>query len=168
MAVIANLVVGSNGGTTLDGRSRGLSTPADRERFHELRKRADAIVIGGQTSRFEPYSKTPVPLIVLTRKPTLPGSAATNPQAILSGGDLAETLAHFSPIYPVILIEAGATLVVVALQSGLLDELFLTEVKTFGGEPFLTSCPEDYGLVLLEESQSQQERFLHYARLPAR
>ena len=41
---MANLVIGSNGMSTLAGSSRGLSSPADRARFHQLRQAAEAIL----------------------------------------------------------------------------------------------------------------------------
>jgi hypothetical protein len=64
--VAANLVIGADGSTTRGGSSRGLSFEADRQRFHQLRGEFDVILVGGNTARSEPYSKTPIPLIVLT------------------------------------------------------------------------------------------------------
>ena len=64
--VIANLIVGADGSTTKAGSSIGLSTPADRKLFHELRAQSAAIIIGGNTARREPYKKTPVPLYIIT------------------------------------------------------------------------------------------------------
>ena len=43
--VRANLVVGSDGATTLNGRSAGLSSANDRNRFHAMRAEFDVIVI---------------------------------------------------------------------------------------------------------------------------
>ena len=64
--VIANLIVGADGSTTKAGSSIGLSTPADRTLFHELRAQSAAIIIGGNTARREPYKKTPIPLYIIT------------------------------------------------------------------------------------------------------
>ena len=64
--VIANLIVGADGSTTKAGSSIGLSTPADRKLFHELRAQSAAIIIGGNTARREPYKKTPIPLYIIT------------------------------------------------------------------------------------------------------
>ena len=74
MRVLANLVLGSDGSTTLDGSSKALSSASDRKRFHELRTLASAILIGGNTARTEPYASTPVPLVVVTRSGEIPES----------------------------------------------------------------------------------------------
>jgi riboflavin biosynthesis pyrimidine reductase len=66
LKVVANLVVGSDGATSKNGSSLGLSVPEDRARFHQIRSQSDAILIGGATARREPYKKTPVPLFILT------------------------------------------------------------------------------------------------------
>ena len=81
MSVLANLVLGSDGSTSLDGSSKSLSSTEDRRRFHELRTRASAILIGGNTARTEPYATTPVPLVVITRSGNIPESVRGNPKA---------------------------------------------------------------------------------------
>jgi riboflavin biosynthesis pyrimidine reductase len=63
--VIATLVVGSDGSTAKDGSSRGVTSTLDRARFLERRRHVDAILIGGNTARCEPYRKTPVPVVVI-------------------------------------------------------------------------------------------------------
>jgi hypothetical protein len=62
----ANLIVGSDGSTTANNSSIGLSTDDDRLRFKQLRSKSDLILIGGNTARREPYKRTPVPLYILT------------------------------------------------------------------------------------------------------
>ncbi|NDD79304.1 MAG: pyrimidine reductase, partial [Actinobacteria bacterium] len=64
--VSANLIVGSDGSTSINGSSMGLSNDEDRRRFQQLRQKSDLIVIGGNTARREPYKRTPVPLYILT------------------------------------------------------------------------------------------------------
>lgn len=66
LKVVANLVVGSDGATSKNGSSLGLSAPEDRARFHQIRYQSDAILIGGATARREPYKKTPIPLFIIT------------------------------------------------------------------------------------------------------
>ncbi|MEN9325122.1 MAG: hypothetical protein RL414_876, partial [Actinomycetota bacterium] len=78
--VLATIVVGVDGSTTVGGSSAGLSTYGDRQRFQRLRKRADLIVIGGNTARTEPYAQTPCRLLVLSHQP-LPEKIADNPHA---------------------------------------------------------------------------------------
>ena len=67
MTVIASLVVGSNGATSLNGRSRGLSTAADRTRFLERHRSAAAFIIGKKSALIESYSKSAVPIFIFTR-----------------------------------------------------------------------------------------------------
>lgn len=128
--VIANMVVGADGCTTLNGSSAGLSSPEDRIRFHALRTSADYIVIGGNTARKEPYLKTPVPLIVLTRG-ELPQEVAPNPRASKFNGPIREVLAT---LRGVVLIEAGPAIVTHALNEKLIDELHVTLTKNTTGE----------------------------------
>ena len=166
MPIIANLIVGANGGTTIDGRSAPLSGAQDRTRFHQLRERADLILIGGESSRTEPYAKTPVPLVVISRRPDLSGPAALNPKAVLSNADLASTLATYQLNVSTILIEAGARLLEEAIRARLIDELFITKVTKSGEAPYFTINPLDNGLELRESLDGPAETFLHYARLP--
>jgi riboflavin biosynthesis pyrimidine reductase len=53
--VLLNMVSSLDGRASLDGRSRGLSGPADRELFHELRTAVDAVLVGAGTARSERY-----------------------------------------------------------------------------------------------------------------
>ena len=68
MTVIASLVLGSNGAASLHGSSRGLSTPADRQRFLERHRSAAAFIVGKKSAVIESYAKSSVPIFVLTRK----------------------------------------------------------------------------------------------------
>jgi riboflavin biosynthesis pyrimidine reductase len=166
VSIIANLVLGSNGGTTITGRSAPLSSPADRKRFHQLRLRADAIVIGGESARREPYAKTPVPLVVVSHSQALPGSAAKNPLAIKSEFDIPHTLAHYSTIFPTILIEGGANFLKPALASGLIDHFYITATQISAEGPFLDRSTLTSGFHLIHEELVGSDLFLHYARLP--
>lgn len=67
MTVTVTLVVGSDGSTTKDGSSAGVTTAADRSEFLARRRTADCILIGGNTARTEPYHRTPVPVVVISR-----------------------------------------------------------------------------------------------------
>jgi len=168
--ILANLVVGLDGATTIQGRSQLLSSETDRERFHQLRKRADLILIGGETSRTEPYGKTPVPLVVLSRNPYLTGSAANNPQAILMNSDITTAIASLSGTYQTILIEGGARLLAQAIEGDLVDDFYVTATNVEGEGPFFDTAllASSLALISTEESSSdlRTERFLHYARLP--
>jgi riboflavin-specific deaminase-like protein len=50
-----NMVSSLDGRATRDGRSGGLSSPADQAIFHALRARADAVMVGAGTARAERY-----------------------------------------------------------------------------------------------------------------
>lgn len=167
MPIIANLVVGRDGATTSDGRSSPLSSGSDRERFRSIRSQAELIVIGGNTSRSEPYAQTPVPLVVISHSDRISGSAAKNPYALLSNSNIAETLKEYSERFETILVEGGSTLLLEALQQSLIDTLYLTKTERIGEAPYF-QIPSNSGLTLTEEltSSESQELFLTYARLP--
>ena len=67
MSVVATLVVGSDGSTSKESRSAGVSSPEDRKAFLQRRREVDVIIVGGNTARHEPYNRTPVPLVVISR-----------------------------------------------------------------------------------------------------
>ena len=52
-----NMVSSLDGRATLDGRTRGLSTEADRRYFHALRAGVDAVMVGAGTLRAERYGR---------------------------------------------------------------------------------------------------------------
>ena len=149
-SVWANLVVGSNGTTTFNGNSRALSSHLDRKRFHEIRKQAELILIGGQTARIEPYSKTPVPLVVVTRTPGNIGSAAKNP--------IHRTM-NSSPI------EGGVNFLRELIRQQVLDGLYVTHANAEGSENHfdLELLTSDYAVESIEDSDG--ESFFTYKRI---
>lgn len=71
--VRANFAASADGAVTVDGRSRGLSSEADRDVFHLLRAMSDVVLVGAGTVRTENYGGarqgdhgTP-PIAVVTR-----------------------------------------------------------------------------------------------------
>lgn len=125
--VIANMVVGQDGSTTLAGKSKGLSSGQDRERFHRIRRTADAILIGGNTFRLEPYGKSPKPLFVLSRNPDLLQLTKKNMTATVLKMNLSSAITHLRKIgFSKILVEAGPTLFEEALRNGVLNGIYLT------------------------------------------
>ncbi|MBV9291610.1 MAG: pyrimidine reductase family protein [Frankiales bacterium] len=50
-----NFAASADGAVTVDGRSRGLSSDADREVFHLLRDMCDVVLVGAGTARTENY-----------------------------------------------------------------------------------------------------------------
>lgn len=135
MSVLANLVLGSDGSTTLDGSSKALSSATDRKRFHELRAQASAILIGGNTARSEPYATTPVPLAVITRSGDIPESVRGNPKAQIWELDPISAIKKAGEEFGGnILVEGGINLVQELLIANQIDELYLTLSKKSGGE----------------------------------
>jgi dihydrofolate reductase len=67
MTVTVTLVVGADGSTSKNGNSAGVSNMVDRSAFLTRRRTADCILIGGATARVEPYHRTPVPVVVISR-----------------------------------------------------------------------------------------------------
>jgi len=53
--VRVNFASSADGAVTVDGKSRGLSSEADRELFHLLRAMADVVLVGAGTARKENY-----------------------------------------------------------------------------------------------------------------
>jgi len=135
MSVLANLVLGSDGSTTLDGSSKSLSSAEDRKRFHELRAQASAILIGGNTARNEPYAETPVPLVVITRSNDIPGSVRDNPEAHIWELDPISAMEKAQKEFgECVLVEGGMNLIQELLIANKIDELYLTLSKKSGGE----------------------------------
>ena len=133
MPVIATLVVGADGSTSRDGNSAGVSSDIDRSQFLQRRRTADCILIGGNTARTEPYHRTPVPVVVISR-------ALINPLAD-------NRLAHcwnLSPIKaldkaidtfgPRIHIESGFSIIQELLDANRVDELEISITAATGGE----------------------------------
>ena len=108
--VIATLVVGSDGSTAKDGSSRGVTSTLDRARFLERRRHVDAILIGGNTARTEPYRKTPVPVVVIST--SMVNALADNRQAYWWNASASEALERARRLFgPTILVEAGASII---------------------------------------------------------
>lgn len=134
-SILANLVIGSNGATSISGSSRGLSFPEDRLRFHGLRKAAKAIAIGGATYRAEPYKNPILPLYISSNGASDFGEGI---QAFeIAPKDLvARALAETGG--PV-LIEGGVNFLCDLLREGLVDLLYVTRSPKAGNGDFVPS-----------------------------
>lgn len=165
--VIANLLLGQNLRAVREGRSRGLSFPADRKRFHELRAQADLILIGGNTARNEPYGSTPVPLVVLSRH-SLPELTERNPLATVRFEPLESALTELKGRYRHILIEAGPLIIREALTKKLADRFYLSISNIDGDlsapEVNLTEALSNYELE--ERQEVEGGSFLVYSLAP--
>ena len=133
MSIVATLVVGKDGSTSKDSGSAGISSAPDRQVFLQRRREVDCIIIGGNTARHEPYNRTPVPLVVVSR-------SLVNP---VQGNHLA-LLWNCSPVQavekaraqfgPTILIEGGISLINDLMEQKILDRLELSVTPATGGD----------------------------------
>ena len=69
---ILNLVVDRSGGYAPPGASKELTNPRDRQLFHHLRAQCEAIIIGAETARTEPYRNHTKQIVVLTQTGIFP------------------------------------------------------------------------------------------------
>jgi riboflavin biosynthesis pyrimidine reductase len=133
VSIVATLVVGADGSTSKESRSAGVSSPQDRQQFLQRRREVDCIIVGGNTARHEPYNRTPVPLVVISR-------SLVNP---VQGNHLA-LFWNCSPVQAVekarklfgdkILIEGGITMINELIDNKVIDRLELSVTQATGGE----------------------------------
>jgi riboflavin biosynthesis pyrimidine reductase len=133
MPVIGTLVVGADASTSKNGNSAGVTTELDRSEFLKRRRSADCIIIGGNTARTEPYQRTPVPVVVLSRTLINPLSGnrlahCWNLSAVKAVDKALETFG------PRIHIEAGGSIFEELISAGRIDELELSITSVIGGE----------------------------------
>jgi riboflavin biosynthesis pyrimidine reductase len=129
VSIVATIVVGADGSSTIKGSSTEVTSAADRATFLQRRRLVDCIIIGGNTARNEPYSKTPVPLVVVSRQahPKLPAAHVWD----LDPKDaLTKALQEFGEN---ILIEGGASFISNLLEQNLVDVLELSVTHATGG-----------------------------------
>jgi len=131
--VIASLVVGSDGSTSKEGRSAGVSSAADRRTFLARRRSADALLIGGNTARNEPYQKTPVPVVVVSKSMLNPLS--NNRLVHWWNCDPIEALARAQRLFgETIVIESGVSIIEELIAAKKVDQLELSVTSVIGGE----------------------------------
>ena len=130
--VLANMVIGANGATSLNHDSAELSSPADRKRFHEIRKMSTALVVGGNTFRREHYSKAPMPVYVATQTPT---SSTSTSIFIVAAPEIVVRKA-LEDSNGAVLIEGGIRFIAPLLAKGVIDRLFLTRSPISGDGDF--------------------------------
>jgi riboflavin biosynthesis pyrimidine reductase len=168
MRIVANLVIGADGATVLEGSSKALSSQADRSRFHALRKGASTILIGGNTARNEPYAKTPVPLVIVTASNQIPKEVRNNPlahiwnisplEAILRIGDESEVFGSE------ILVEGGVQLLQELLDGDVIDELFVTQTQQPGGSKQISLKTLTAGFAEKSCEEILGDKFWHFVR----
>ena len=136
--VVANMVIGSNGATSLHQDSAPLSPPADRERFHAIREMATSLVVGGKTYRCEHYSKAPLPVFVATRDAELLShNQASSGQTLFIEAEPQHVVTKaLDELGPVVLVEGGIKFLRPLLLESTIDRLFLTRSPIAGDGDF--------------------------------
>lgn len=133
MSVVATLVVGRDGSTSLNGRSAGVSSAQDRQTFLQRRREVDVIIIGGNTARMEPYNKTPVPLVVISR--SLVNPVQGNHLALFWNCSPVDAVSKARRLFgEKILIEGGISMINELIEHGMIDQLELSVTSVIGGE----------------------------------
>ena len=136
MSTIATLVAGRDGSTTKDATSRNISSSADRTTFLNRRRQVDVIIIGGNTARNEPYSRTPVPLIICSRSSINP--VVENENSELWNCSPGEAIDKARKVFGEnILIEGGVRMIVELVENQKIDQLELSVTEVIGGENIL-------------------------------
>jgi riboflavin biosynthesis pyrimidine reductase len=131
--VTVTLVSGSDGSTSKGGNSAGVSSAADRTSFLARRRAADCILIGGNTARTEPYQRTPVPVVVISR--SLINPLANNRLAHCWNLTPVKALDRAIKTFgPNVHVEAGASIIDELLSAGRVDALELSITEVSGGE----------------------------------
>ena len=133
MTVTVTLVTGADGSTSKGGTSAGVSSAADRTAFLARRRAADCILIGGNTARTEPYQRTPVPVVVISK--ALINPLANNRLAHCWNLSPEKALDRAIKTFgPQVHVEAGASIIQELLDAGRIDALELSITEVVGGE----------------------------------
>ena len=167
----ANLIVGSDGSTTANNSSIGLSTDEDRLRFQQLRSKSDLILIGGNTARREPYKRTSVPLYILTHaKVRLQPKNQLAKQFSMGITDLFSEISNnflptetTSPIN--LLVEAGPILLQEMIELSLINHLYLTKNLEKSGENKISIEELTATFKLISNERVGACEFMHYQKL---
>lgn len=133
VSVVATLVVGSDGSTSKESRSAGISSPEDRKAFLQRRREVDVIIVGGNTARQEPYNRTPVPLVVISR--SLVNPVQGNHLALFWNCSPGKAVEKARALFgEKILIEGGISMINELISLKLIDRLELSVTPATGGE----------------------------------
>jgi riboflavin biosynthesis pyrimidine reductase len=160
--VQANLVIGADGSTTINGRSKGLSSAVDRERFHKLRQSAQVILIGGNSARNEPYANTPTRLVVVSKDKNL-GLKLGNPLAEFWDTTPLQALTRLeSEGTESVLIEGGVNLLKPLLAAKAIDDFFITKTRKIDGENKVDLKILLLGYNLFFKEFAGDEEFCHF------
>lgn len=177
----ANMVLSLDGATAIDGDSSALSSATDRLLYRQLRREAEAVLVGRTTGSHPGYRKLTKPLVVFSNSGHVESSAqelicvtTTNGQANVKGEvivageevvDLAKAIAQLHKRgLTKLLCEGGPGLLSELLNANLIDELFLTYSPIVAGNSSVRirlEAPQEFQLQQLLEDSGHL--FAHYA-----
>ena len=138
MTVIASLVVGSNGATSLNGRSSGLSSAPDRARFLQRHRSAAAFIIGKKSASIESYATCQVPIFIFTRSTQRLELHHPMMQQVTVDRNLAEITQLINlRITGDIVVEAGASLLRSLIEVNVIEILELSISPIAGDDDYI-------------------------------
>lgn len=169
MTVIASLVVGSNGATSLDGLSRGLSTEADRARFLQRHRSAAAFIIGKKSALVENYGQSNVPIFIFTRSSQKIELAPPMMQQVTVDRNLREITQLIDlRISGDIVVEAGAQLLGALIDAQVIEilELSISPIAGDGGFIDLDALLSKFEIIdeeVIDETRLLKCRYNRYS-----
>ncbi len=166
LSVRANIALGRDHSSTMGGTSRALSSPADRAKFHQMRAGFDALLIGGQSARLEPYQKTTMALYVASRSHEIPEKLVGLKNLHWITQSPSEVLrVMVTDGYRRILVEGGINFLTALLNDGLVDEIALTLTCQSPGENQIDIKQLLQGFALVSSQEINDETFSLYRKL---
>lgn len=149
--VRATMVIGRDGGSSIDADSAPLSHPTDRALYWALRNSCDVILVGSKSSTHPGYAKVSVPVVSVSR------STAPDLHALIS-----ELKAKGQTR---ILCEGGATFLSALMSQDLVDELYLTISSKESDSSSTRITSGEKSLVLKSLGIESGYLFTHYGRI---
>lgn len=183
---ILNLIVDRTGRYAPPGASKELTNPRDRQLFHHLRAQCDAIIIGAETARTEPYRNHTKQIAVLTHTGIFPDDffSGIRPWVLTDEPSLSRvakevrgraeifTFAEFRELPELflalgitsILSEGGAIVASLLSSHDLFDLVFLTRTNTNALGPTIEIDSLTQGVPLLSEITEEGATYQRHER----
>jgi dihydrofolate reductase len=127
------------------------------------RRSADCIIIGGNTARTEPYQRTPVPVVVLSRSLVnpLPHNRLAHCWNLSPVEALTKAIKTFGPT---VHIEAGASMIEELMKAGKIDQIELSITSVTDGDDKINIEKLLSYFTAIEEVEREGTRFISARR----